>query len=95
MIADYNGWTDLPEAEREALDILELSPPVPSERRGYAPVKERERSRPPTHGACATAHRLVYPLVSDWTLRFCGRGGSDAAQCTGGTSAPFGEASRS
>jgi hypothetical protein len=39
MIADYNGWTDLPEAEREALDILELSPPVPSERRSYAPVK--------------------------------------------------------
>ena len=28
MIADYNGWTDLPEAEREALDMLELSTPV-------------------------------------------------------------------
>jgi len=39
MVADYNGWTDLPEAEREALDILELSPPVPSERRSHAPVK--------------------------------------------------------
>jgi hypothetical protein len=39
MIADYNGWTDLPEAEREALDILELSSPVPSERRSRAPVK--------------------------------------------------------
>jgi hypothetical protein len=37
MIADYNGWTDLPEAEREALDILELSPPVPSKRRSHAP----------------------------------------------------------
>jgi hypothetical protein len=39
MVADYNGWADLPEAEREALDILELSGPVPSERRSYAPVK--------------------------------------------------------
>ena len=39
MIADYNGWTDLPEAEREALDILELSPTVPSERRSQASVK--------------------------------------------------------
>jgi hypothetical protein len=28
MVADYNGWTDLPEAEREALDMLELSTPV-------------------------------------------------------------------
>jgi hypothetical protein len=37
MIADYNGWTDLPEAEREALDILELSPLVQSERRSHAP----------------------------------------------------------
>ena len=37
MVADYNGWTDLPEAEREALDILELSPPVPSECRSHAP----------------------------------------------------------
>ena len=24
MVADYNGWADLPEAEREALDMLEL-----------------------------------------------------------------------
>ena len=32
MIADYNGWTDLPGAERGALDILEHSSPVPSER---------------------------------------------------------------
>ena len=39
MVADYNGWADLPEAEREALDILELSPPVASERRSHAPVK--------------------------------------------------------
>jgi hypothetical protein len=39
MIVDYNGWTDLPEAEREALDILGLSSPVPSERRSRAPVK--------------------------------------------------------
>jgi hypothetical protein len=39
MVADYNGWADLPEAEREALDILELSQPVPSERRSHAPVK--------------------------------------------------------
>ena len=37
MVADYNGWTDLPEAEREALDMLELSTPVPSERRSHAP----------------------------------------------------------
>jgi hypothetical protein len=26
MIADYNGWTDLPEAEREALDIPGAQP---------------------------------------------------------------------
>jgi hypothetical protein len=38
MVADYNGWTDLPEAEREALDILELSLAVPSERRSHAPA---------------------------------------------------------
>jgi hypothetical protein len=37
MVADYNGWADLPEAEREALDFLELSPPVPSERPSHAP----------------------------------------------------------
>jgi hypothetical protein len=30
--------TDLPETEREALDILGLSPPVPSERQRHAPV---------------------------------------------------------
>ena len=28
MVADYNGWADLPEAEREALDVLELTTPV-------------------------------------------------------------------
>jgi hypothetical protein len=37
MVADYNGWADLPEAEREALDLLELSPVVPSERRSHVP----------------------------------------------------------
>jgi hypothetical protein len=30
VVADYNWWTDLPEAEREALDILQLIPPVAS-----------------------------------------------------------------
>jgi len=54
MIADYNGWTDLPEAEREALDILELSPPVPSERRSHAPVEVPRHTCGPTGFVAST-----------------------------------------
>ena len=46
-------------------------------------------------GACVTARRLVYPLDPIELFGTCGRwGGGHAAQCTGGTSSPNGEASR-
>ena len=34
---DYNGWADMPEAEREAIEALELGDPL---RSGRAPLRE-------------------------------------------------------
>jgi hypothetical protein len=41
MTADYNGWNDQPEEEREALDQLELSPTLSI--KGYRYRTRRER----------------------------------------------------
>jgi hypothetical protein len=38
---DYNGWTDVPEAEREGIEAFEIGQEHPS-----APVIPRERRRP-------------------------------------------------
>ena len=38
---DYNGWTDVPEAEREAIEAFELAQEPPT-----AGVLPRERRRP-------------------------------------------------
>jgi hypothetical protein len=38
---DYNGWTDVPEAEREAIEAFEIAQKHPS-----APVIPQERRRP-------------------------------------------------
>jgi len=38
---DYNGWTDVPEAEREAIEAFELAQEPPTAR-----VLPRERRRP-------------------------------------------------
>lgn len=48
MTADYNGWNDLPEEEREALDQLELSTSLherelPSSRKNVQGPRWRQR----------------------------------------------------
>jgi len=48
---DYNGWTDVPEAEREAIDVFELAQEplaarvLPRERRRLGPGPSSEVSR--------------------------------------------------
>jgi hypothetical protein len=37
MTADYNGWADQPEEEREALDQLELTLATAASNRGHLP----------------------------------------------------------
>jgi hypothetical protein len=69
MIADYNGWTDLPEAEREALDILELSPPVPSERRSHAPVKVFAGAPPVPWHTCGPRGSVVSTVIERASVR--------------------------
>jgi hypothetical protein len=40
MMADYNGWADQPEEEREALDRLEVTPvSIASARRGLPALR--------------------------------------------------------
>jgi len=69
MIADYNGWTDLPEAEREALDILELSPPVPSERRSHAPVMVLAGALPVPGHTCGPRASVASTVIERASVR--------------------------
>jgi hypothetical protein len=38
MMADYNGWADQREEEREALDQLEMTLPTAASKRRYPPM---------------------------------------------------------
>jgi hypothetical protein len=49
---DYNGWTDLPEAEREAIEAFEIGQEHPS-----APVISREDRRPVSGSSREVSHR--------------------------------------
>jgi hypothetical protein len=69
MIADYNGWTDLPEAEREALDILELSPPVPSERQIHAPFTVLAGAPPVPRHTCGPRGSVASTVIERASVR--------------------------
>jgi hypothetical protein len=69
MVADYNGWADLPEAEREALDILELSLPVPSERRSHAPVKVLAGAPPVPQHTCGPRGSVASTVIERASVR--------------------------
>ena len=69
MIADYNGWTDLPEAEREALDILELSPPVPSERQTHSPFTVLAGAPPVPRHTCSPRGTVASTVIERASVR--------------------------
>ena len=46
LSADYNGWADLPEDEREALDVLDLAPAPQVEPRRWLGGLRRDRKPP-------------------------------------------------
>jgi len=69
MIADYNGWADLPEAEREALVILELSPPVPSERWSHKPVKVLAGAPPVPWHNCGPRGSVASTVIERASVR--------------------------
>ncbi len=56
MTADYNGWTDAPEAEREALDLYSRQE---FEREALAGLPQAGRT-PHTHLLLATAGRMSW-----------------------------------
>ncbi len=67
MVADYNGWTDLPEPEREALDILELSPALPSERQ--APVTVLAGAPPGPRYTCGPRGSVASTVIERASVR--------------------------
>ena len=68
MTADYNGWNDAPEAEREAIDDYTWQE---FEREGVAELAELQKSPPTTelrkrvgrHGSHTGSLRLHRPLL--------------------------------